>query len=373
MPISDENSESDIGTNFTVSSDGYEVPESTLELEDWGKQTIPHKRVCYFRPTFVVREHFRHEYLPAVPQFRNTCLQLFRTGYHSTGALQMNELPPFMPPPTLKVGFDPEIEPLHHMSINNTNVDIGWATQPTTNGINMGQTIWHIVSHDDGLTAGKTTGRNPNRGSNLSGCDDLDPPEPKQRSQLPRLLFQARRQTGIEPEQNSTYCIGTEALYSQLGRQAESWLPLPRRKIGRSGEHVGHDPILEVDGSSKHGIRQALNQNRNRHTALDQAQRLEGTLPAFHMPSSTPRGGMYEKRKRKRSNRDAGRWPRGPTHIYNVTSRYELASERRSADRLDAFRGRTSEADLACWRRLPSDWRRQATPINSDPLRIKLR
>ncbi|KAJ7936555.1 hypothetical protein B0H13DRAFT_1853286 [Mycena leptocephala] len=83
---------------------------------------------------------------------------LLACGHHSTGALQMNEPQPFMLPPTLKVGFDPEIELLHHMSNNNTNVDIGWTTQPTTNGIDIRQTIWHIVSHDDGLTAGKTTG-----------------------------------------------------------------------------------------------------------------------------------------------------------------------------------------------------------------------
>ncbi|KAJ7917926.1 hypothetical protein B0H13DRAFT_1869837 [Mycena leptocephala] len=224
MPISDENSESDIGTNFTVSSDGYEVPESTLELEDWGKQTIPHKRVCYFRPTFVVSDHFRHEYLPAVARFRNTCLQLFRTGYHSTGALQMNELPPFVPLPTLKVGFDPEIEPLHHMSINNTNAKqlAGLFCLPSRTII----ADWPERDCDWPGHRAQSVPQNPNRSLNLPGCDfypqnlnrghnlpgcDLDPPEPKQRSQLPRLLFQAQRQTGIEPEQNSMYCIGTGA------------------------------------------------------------------------------------------------------------------------------------------------------------------
>ncbi|KAJ7799287.1 hypothetical protein B0H14DRAFT_2617216 [Mycena olivaceomarginata] len=70
---------------------------------------------------------------------------LLACSHRSTGALQMNEPQLFVLPPTLKVGFDPEIELLHHM----------WATQPTTNGIDIRQTIWHIVSHDDGLTAGK--------------------------------------------------------------------------------------------------------------------------------------------------------------------------------------------------------------------------
>ena len=50
---------------------------------------------------------------------------LLACSHRSTGALQINEPQLFVLPPTLKVGFDPEIELLHHMSVKNTNVDIG--------------------------------------------------------------------------------------------------------------------------------------------------------------------------------------------------------------------------------------------------------
>jgi hypothetical protein len=70
--------------------------------------------------------------------------------------------------------------------------------QPTETGTDIELTIWQIVAHDGGLTAGKTTGQvvlptirgKRRRLARKRLCDwpghtaQSDPPEPKQQSQL---------------------------------------------------------------------------------------------------------------------------------------------------------------------------------------------
>jgi hypothetical protein len=68
--------------------------------------------------------------------------------------------------------------------------------------------------------------QNPNTGHNLPGCDDLDPPEPKQRLQLARLrLLSLRTQTEV-----ATFQVATTLIPQNPNRGCNSYPPEPKQK-----------------------------------------------------------------------------------------------------------------------------------------------